>query len=154
DVQRPNRHFDVWTYDLNRGIPTRLTFKGTNLFPIWSPDGKRLVYSSPIDGHLNLYMINADGSGAPERLTTTPYDQFPSSWTKHGNLIAFVENHEQGTQIRFLPLDGDRQPKPFLGSHVNSFWPTFSPDGHWLAYVSSKSETNEVYVQPYPPSGE
>jgi eukaryotic-like serine/threonine-protein kinase len=154
DVQRPNRHFDVWTYDLNRGIPTRLTFKGTNLFPIWSPDGKRLVYSSPIDGHLNLYMINADGSGAPERLTITPYDQFPSSWTKHGNLIAFAENHEEGTQIRVLPVDGDRQPKPFLASHVNSFWPTFSPDGHWIAYVSSESGTNEVYVQPYPPSGE
>ena len=60
-----SRTTDVWVYDVLRGAPTRLTFDGGNS-PIWSPDGKRLVYAP--QGRGNLYAINADGSGKPERL--------------------------------------------------------------------------------------
>jgi hypothetical protein len=60
-----SRTSDVWVYDLGRGAPTRLTFDGRNSWPVWSPDGKRLVYAASTTGATNLYAINADGSGSP-----------------------------------------------------------------------------------------
>jgi eukaryotic-like serine/threonine-protein kinase len=148
------RDTDVWVYDVLRGAPTRLTFSGANQFPIWSPDGKRLVYASNTTGVSNLYATNADGSGKPERLTTSNYTQVPSSWAATGNVIAFVELHSPLWQIWVLPLDGDRKLRLFLDSRFTLTYPEFSPDGHWMAYVSNESGANEVYVQPYPGPGE
>ena len=67
-----SRRCDVWVYDLRRGAPTRLTFADGNVNPIWSPDGKRLVYASDanVAGVYDLFAVNADGSDTPERLTT------------------------------------------------------------------------------------
>jgi Tol biopolymer transport system component len=154
---------DVWVSDVLRGTPTRLTFAGDNWFPLWSPDGKRLAYTSSTSGILNLYAINADGSGTPERLTTSDFEQLPSSWATTGNVIAFVERHAASCaagatcgndQIRVLPMDSDRKPRLFLESRFNLRYPEFSPDGRWMAYVSDESGAFEVYVQPYPGPGE
>ena len=146
-----NRDADVWVYDASRGTPTRLTFGGENRYPIWSPDGKRLVYASNASGVLNLHAISADGSGKPERLTTSDYAQWPSSWAATSNAIAFVELHPPINQIWILPLDGDRKPRLFVESRFNL---GRSADGHWIAYLSDESGATEVYVQPYSGPGE
>ena len=52
-----------------------------------------------------------------------------------------------------LPLEGERQPQPFLRTPFDEFAPMFSPDGRWLAYLSDESGRLEVYVQPYPGPG-
>jgi Tol biopolymer transport system component len=144
------RTTDVWVYDVIRGAPTRLTFNASNNSPIWSPDGKRLIYASK-----NLYAINADGSGQPERVTTGEYLQTPSSWASTANTIAFLQRAgPDGSGIWVLRMEGDRKPRLFLESRFNLTHPEFSPDGHWMAYVSNESGTPEVYVQPYPGPGE
>jgi Tol biopolymer transport system component len=146
---------DVWVYDLLRGASTRLTFEGNNSWPAWSPDGKRLVYgSSDGKGAANLHVINADGSGKPERLTTSEFTQQPSSWAAGTNTIAFLQRPRPGVSgIWVLPMEG-RQPKLFLESRFGLSHPEFSPDGRWLAYVSTESGSQEVYVQAYPGGGE
>jgi dipeptidyl aminopeptidase/acylaminoacyl peptidase len=151
-----SRATDVWVHDVVRGSPTRLTFDGDNRRPIWSPDGKRLVYGASTTSANNLYAINADGGGKPERLTTSDQLQTPSSWSS-ANVIAFLERPGLGggsTGIWVLPSDGDRKPRLFLESRFNLTYPEFSPDGHWIAYVSNESGATEVYVQPYPGPGE
>ena len=146
---------DLWVYDVLRGAPTRLTFGGRNEFPVWSQDGRRIVYASDVEKVSNLYAINADGSGKPERLTTSQFAQAPSSWTAVGDAIAYTEEHDgEYSQIWVLPMVGDRKPKLFLESTFLLAYPEFSPDGRWLAYVSSESGDAEVYVQPYPGPGE
>jgi eukaryotic-like serine/threonine-protein kinase len=151
-----SRTTDVWVHDVVRGSPTRLTSDGDNRRPIWSPDGKRLVYGSSTISANNLYAINADGGGKPERLTTSDQLQTPSSWSS-ANVIAFLERPGLGggsTGIWVLPSDGDRKPRLFLESRFNLTHPEFSPDGHWMAYESTESGAAEVYVQPYPGPGE
>ena len=101
-----SRTADVWVYDLLRGVPTRLTFEGTNSWPVWSPDGKRLVYGARTTGVANLYAANADGSGQPERLTTSDYEQIPSSWASTTNTIAFLQRPQiDSSGIWVLPME-------------------------------------------------
>ena len=150
-----SRTSDVWVYDLVRGVPTRLTFEGSNTWPVWSPDGKRVVYGARTTGLANLYAANADGSGQPERLTTSDYEQIPSSWSSTTNTIAFLQRPQVGSYgIWVLPMEGDRKPRLFLESRFNLSHPEFSPDGRWIAYLSNESGTSAVYVQPYPGPGE
>jgi len=144
------RNSDIWVYDVQRGSPTRLTFEGGG-WPIWSPDGKRILYGAA----QSLFVVNADGSGTPERLTTaTDLIQMPASWSS-SNVIAFLQRLPDGSRgIWTLSMNGtDHTPHLFLQSRFNLTYPDFSPDGRWLAYVSSESGTSEVYVQPYPGPG-
>jgi serine/threonine-protein kinase len=142
------RASDIWIYDVQRGAPTRVTFDGSNA-AIWSPDSKRVVF-----GAGRLFVTNADGSGTPEQLTTGNLNQIPVSWAA-GSGIAFLQPTPQGLNgIWVLPTDGDKTPRLFLESRFNLAHAAFSPDGRWIAYVSTESGGQEVYVQPYPGPGE
>jgi len=149
-----SRTMDVWVYEVLRGTPTRLTFGGFNWPSVWSPDGKRVAFSSAASGVNNLYLANSDGSGQIERLTTSEHTQSVSSWSSANNSIAYWEGGRGMEQIWVVPMDGERKPKLFLESRFSLYYPEFSPDGHWLAYVSTESGGFDVYVQPYPGPGE
>jgi serine/threonine-protein kinase len=144
----------VWLYDLSRETLTRFTFQGNNnLTPFWTPDGKRIAFTSNKEGQRNLFWQLADGSGGLERLTTSKYVHIPGSWSPDGQLLAFAEiNPTTGYDIWVLRL-GDRKAQPFLRTPFNEAAPRFSPDGRWLAYVSDESGRFEIYVQAYPGPG-
>jgi serine/threonine-protein kinase len=144
----------IWLYDLNRGTLTRLTFEGSlSLSAVWTPDGKRLAVQSDKEGPLNIFLKPADGSSGLEQLTTSEFLQFPMSWSPDGQLLAFGEiNPNSGYDIWILRMS-DHKAQPFLRTQYNESVPRFSPDGHWLAYVSDESGRWEVYVQPYPGPG-
>ena len=149
------RDTDVWVHDIERGTTTRLTRDG-GAYPVWSPDGARVVYAFGHNSASNLYMINADGSGKPERLTTSDIPQTPTSWSPGANAIAFIQRPTPDTfGIYVLLMDGPsaRKPSLFLESRDVLWHPDFSPDGHWIAYVSSESGRSEVYIQPFPGPG-
>jgi Tol biopolymer transport system component/tRNA A-37 threonylcarbamoyl transferase component Bud32 len=144
----------VWLYDLSRDTLTRLTFEGNyNIATSWTPDGKRVAFSSNKEGPRNLFWQLADGSGGLERLTTSDYTQLPGNWSPDGQLLVFTEiNSSTGYDIWVLRL-GDRKAQPFLRTRFNEGAPRFSPDGRWLAYFSDESGRREIYVQPYPGPG-
>jgi Tol biopolymer transport system component len=144
----------IWLLDLSREALTRLTFEGnSNLVSAWTPDGKRVVFTSNKEGPRNLFWQLADGGGELERLATSEYTQLPGSWSADGQLLAFTEvNTVTGYDIWVLRL-GDHKAQPFLRTQFNEAAPRFSPDGRWLAYISNESDRDEVYVQPYPGPG-
>jgi serine/threonine protein kinase/Tol biopolymer transport system component len=144
-------NFDVWVYDLERGVPTRLTFDDApDTEQVWSPDGRYLVFSSGRDGADNLYRKRADGSGDEERLTKSDIPMWANSWSRDGRSIVFAGMGPNGNfDVSMLTLE-DKKVQPLLASNFREADPNISPDGRWLAYTSSESGRLEVYVRPFP----
>jgi len=151
---------DVWVVDLARGTYTRLTtYRAFDRSPIWSPDGKWIVFTSDRHGPPNLYRVPAQG-GEVERLTTASAIQYPSSFTADGKHLLFsqIQVSSQGSSVRqptkIMRLDLDSgKTELLLHSGANEFHPTLSPDGHSLAYVSNETGRNEIYLVSYPGLG-
>jgi hypothetical protein len=146
---------DVWTYDIAREAFTRLTFpRGNSQVPLWTPDGRRIVYGVDREGVRRLVWRPADGNGAEEPLTPAEYFQTPGSWSPDGTLLVYTQDRpETGSDLFIMPIDGDRRPVAFLSTPVNERWPVFSPDGRWIAYTSDETGQFEVFVAPYPGPG-
>jgi eukaryotic-like serine/threonine-protein kinase len=147
---------DIWIQSPERGTFTRLTLTGSEEFDaVWTADGKRVAYSSERLGRAPaIYWKPSDGSGEEEELTHGDYPRFVQDASRDGKLLAFTElNPETGWDIWVLPLEGSRQPVPFLRTPFAEAEPTFSPDGRWLACTSNESGRFEVYARPYPGPG-
>jgi serine/threonine-protein kinase len=144
---------DILIYDLSRGTLTRAAPEGTSSWPIWTPDGKRLIYRAAREGTRNLFWRAADGTGTEERLTTGANPQSPGSWSPDGRVLAFRDsNPTTDNDVWLLQLDG-RAAQPFLQASFSEHLPMFSRDGRWLAYQSNESGRSEIYVRPFPGPG-
>jgi Tol biopolymer transport system component len=146
---------DIWIYDLSGGTTRRFTFEsGSNIAPVWSPDGESIAFSSNRAGRYNLFLKRADGSGSVQRLTTSEHIQFASSWHPDQSHLVFTQNkRETGSDIWILSAEEGGELEAFLETPFNEYGAVFSPDGSWLAYVSDESGRPEVYVQRYPGGG-
>jgi serine/threonine-protein kinase len=144
-------NIDVWVYDLERGVPTRITFAdGYDADQIWSPDGRYLIFTSDRDGGMKIYRKRADGSGTVEPLADCGMPCWPSSLTPDGSVLAVMAQGEGG-DILFLRPGEESSPEVFLATPFNEGAPAFSPDGRWIAYASLESGSPEIYVQSFPP---
>jgi serine/threonine-protein kinase len=147
------RERQVWVYDLGRGTNSRLTDEGMADNPIWTPDGKRVLFPWLKSLVTNLFWQPYDGSSSMERLTTSDYHQRPGSWSADGKTVAFVEVQSDATfDIALLDTRSGRVTS-FLNSQYSEMYPEFSPDGRWMAYTSDESNRQEVYVRPFPGPG-
>jgi serine/threonine-protein kinase len=145
-------NMDAWIYELDHGPLVRMTYDARqNGTPLWSPDGTRVAFWSRQGGPRNLYLRPADLSGRPERLTTSPNDQAPLSWSGDGRLLVFHERSpDTGMDIGVVSIDGDHKSQVIIRGAFNEGRPAVSPDGRWIAYESNASGRSEVYVQPFP----
>jgi Tol biopolymer transport system component len=164
DISEGGQQPVVWVYEWARDTPTRLTFDaGADVKPVWTPDGRRLVFSSTRGGKTtaNLYWQRADGTGDAQRLTESKNNQFAGSWHPSGKFLAFEEEQPQtDNDVMILPVEGDEAsgwtpgtPTVFLNGPFKELEPMFSPDGRWLAYFSNESGQFEIYVRPFPGPG-
>jgi len=142
---------DIWVYDFPRATLNRLTFGGSSRAPHWSPDGKRIAYSTLApDGKNDIYIKAADGSGTVELVSRSDYFQYVSSWSPDGKKLVCGRWNEHGTRnIWVVSLEGDRKPGRFSQAEFVESNASISPDGRWLAYVSLESGRYEVYVRPF-----
>jgi Tol biopolymer transport system component len=149
------------------------------MFPLWTLDSKRIVYSSIREGEVGVYWRAADGTGEAELLASEPYRMIvPLSWSSDGKTLALQRmslevpptqipllmrvvaedslppslSRTPATEsdIALLSVEGDRELKPLLADKYLEGDPQISPDGRWIAYVSDEAGQDDVYVRPYP----
>jgi Tol biopolymer transport system component len=147
---------DIWIYDLARDSWAQWTSGGSNFSPVWSPDGRRMMFSSNRNGPINLFLVSTDRSAEPEQLTRTTSEwPMASSWSPDGRtIIVSVQPGRTGVDLSELSLDGERTMRPLLATPFLEDMARLSSDGRWLAYHSNESGRLEVYVAGYPgPSG-
>jgi serine/threonine-protein kinase len=151
----PFNNEEIWIWDVVRRTMTRLTFgKGRKITPLWTPDGKRIVYHSthenaPLGG---VYWKAADGTGEVEKIGSAPDRALnPYSWSSDGKILVVQEAiTAANVDLSILQMEGERTRKVLLQADYLEGQPRISPDGRWMAYFSNESGQNEVYVRPFP----
>ena len=153
DFGDPNR--EVWVIDMRRSVKTRLTFGAVDSSPVWSPDGTRITFSAlesgsagPIIGS-RILEKKSNGEGQSEPVELSPGYKIATDWSPDGRFLLVDNGYNTLTQIYVLPLEGDRKPYPLFKSGITERSGHFSPDGHWVAYMSRASGKDEVFVAPF-----
>ena len=144
---------ELWIYDLDRGSGSRFASGWDNQMPLWTPDGQRLVFGSNRLGPNLLFAGPIDGSAPARALTSGDVDQFPWDVSPDGRTLVYEQGLETGSDLWRLSLEGEPNPQVVFQAPGHQSDARFSPDGRWLAYVSSESGHDEIYVRPFPGPG-
>ena len=149
---------DIWVFDLARGTKTRLTFGPSNQStPVWTPDGKTVVYMSSQSSAPHIYEKQADGSGAEKAvLVTNDGVEYPDSFSPDGRYLVYERkliNSEATYHLWTLPLFGDGKPFSVAQTAFEERDGEVSPDGKWMAYRNNESGRWEIYITAFPGGG-
>lgn len=153
----------IWVMDLMReGAVSRLSETGVgeaNFSPVWSPDGRELLFSRGTDQRMRL-LVQAPNGGPAKTILDTEGPKFPTDWSSDGRLVTFSSHWPdyQNMHTWTLPLGGSDQinePRAFLKHSFGELSARFSPanDGkipRWVAYTSDETGREEVYVRDFP----
>ncbi len=146
---------DIWLDDLKRGTESRFTFHSkSNAYPIWSPDGSHIAFSSTPGVVKDIYQKATSGATQDEVLEKSTQSKFTTDWSRDGRYIIYtVADPKTDFDIWVLPLFADRKPFPYLQTQFTEGAGKLSPNGQWLAYQSNETKRDEVYVQTFPTPG-
>ena len=144
---------DVWLLDGVRA--SRLTFDAAvDSYPVWSPDGSRIAFSSNRTGQLDLYQMLTIGGMEERLISASDQARVPYSWSVDGRRLLYSSVASQGNvDLWIVPMVGEHTPWAFAKAPFRESYGVFSPDGRWVAYQSNETGRPEVYVRPVvPPS--
>jgi len=149
---------DIWIKELDGGPVSRLTFSAAGEYrPRWTPDGRALAFlsdrlsaSSP-----DLYVRHADGTGEDSLVLDLAPGIYEASFSPDQQWLLLRTGPRaavgQSTRdIVVMRRATDTLPVPLLDAAYDEMTPMLSPDGRWLAYVSTETGRGEVYVGPFP----
>jgi Tol biopolymer transport system component/predicted Ser/Thr protein kinase len=154
-------HEDIWVRDLDRDVASRITLMpGANQSPVWTPDGGNLLFTSSNPSAPGIYSTRSDGAGVAQRLTNTATPRAQLAMSPDGKRLAMaMTNTRGGVEIWTARVEGEAghprlgTAEPFLQTPFVTIQPSFSPDGHWLAYDSREPGKEGLWVVPFPGPG-
>jgi Tol biopolymer transport system component len=147
---------DFWMLDVERGVAGLFT-SNSGQSPIWSPDGRTVVFSSP--SPWNLFRKDSSGAGNEQRLSQSPNNQLATDWSRDGRSVLYWEiAPDTGRDLWVLPMTpeggvaADAKPQPYLRTPYGEWAGRFSPEHRprWVAYQSDESGRYEVYIDAFP----
>jgi Tol biopolymer transport system component len=146
---------DIWIADIERGVRTRLTNDpAADDFPVWSPDGSRVIFGSMRGGVAGIYEKPSNGTMPEQLIYQAPpgYLVAPVDWSRDGQTVFFTQGRDNGSRdVWVLPRNGDGKPHAFLSTPFDEAQAALSPNGRWVTYVSRESGgTVQVIVQSFP----
>jgi len=143
---------DIWIWDTAKQTLSRFTFNpATDENAVWTPDGKRIAFSTTREGRPGIFWQAADGTGVAERLSTSAQLQAPWAFTPDArSLIIRDSEAKTGVDLAVLSVDGKGLITPLIKQTSNQTNADLSPDGKWIAYQSNESGRDEVYVRSFP----
>jgi serine/threonine protein kinase/Tol biopolymer transport system component len=139
----------LWMIDEQRGMTTELADStgGSISDPAWSPDGTRIAYRK------GQRLIVRGAFGGAETVLAN-FAGYPDSWTRDGRYLTVGRPVGQGYELWVVRTDGVKEEIPVVTGASQADEARFSPDGHWIAYHATTENTPQVYVVPFPPTGE
>ncbi len=154
-VERRDRDHDgtdIWTVDLARGASSRLTSTGGyESTAAWSPDGRRIVFSSDQGNQPQVHVKSASGTGAEEVLIDRR--GYSLDWSRDGRYLLILVGGDASLKDIAVYDFERRSSSPLLNSAFNESGAAFSPNGKWIAYVSDESASRQIYVRSFPDAG-
>jgi serine/threonine-protein kinase len=147
---------NLWVFDLEGGSALRrLTFGGPNRYPVWTRDGRFITFQSEREGDSGVFRQPADGSGPAERLTRPEagIQHQPESWSPDGKTLSMNLVRGGNQSVWTTGVEGDAKPRAFADSVDVEKHSAFSPDGRWIAYMSTFGRGLDVFIEPFPPTG-
>ena len=152
-VGDPNN--DIWIYELERGVKTRLTTEGQIILaPVWSPDGSRILYVRQTgSADYTVHTTRSDGAGDRKTILKSSVRLEPTDWSRDGRYVLCTRGTIPTDDILVIPMDEPEKLFPIVHSNFNEMSAQFSPDGRWIAYVSRETGRDEVYVTAFPSGG-
>ncbi len=144
---------EISIYDMRRGTVTPVIEDGS--YPMWTPDGERLVFFSNRGGERGLYVQRADGSGVAQRLANTGELVFAPHAFLDGGRRLLVSTARPGAlgvwreqDVQVIDLETAKV-EPLL-QESDEAHAELSPDGLWIAYKSTRTGIPEVFVDRFP----
>ncbi len=148
-------NIDLWMLDTAPGAtPTRLTFNpNVDFYPVCAPDNREVLLGSLRDGPPNVYRLRLSAPSSETIAIESPQPKIPTDWSRDGRQFVYSElSPKTSWDIKVMPVGGGT-PVVFVNTDADERSGRLSPDGHWMAYGSFESGRQEVYVQPFPPTG-
>lgn len=147
---------DIWIYDLDRPVGTRVTSDPADeSAPVWSPDAEEIVFYSATSGDGDLFRHRLAGRGKPETLLDTDgIDENPTDWSRDGRTILYEREEAPGRDdIWILDLETGEE-RSLVTTSFSALHASFSPDGRFITYDSNESGQYEVYLRSIEPGGQ
>lgn len=136
---------EIWVMDWDGANPTQLTKHGAiALAPIWSPDGKHLVFTSFLRGSPALFLLTPQ-EGYLRLLWDKGGVNSSATFSPNGKNIAFASAHDGNTDIFVMPLEGG-EPRRLTTARGIDTQPAWAPNGRQIAFTSTRSGSPQIYL--------
>ena len=135
---------DFWIVPAGGGDPRRLTFDTNQAsHPVWTPDGRYVVFSSMRSGSRTLWRVSAEG-GDPEPVTSGAGEDSEPSLSRDGRRLVYSNVRNEKAMMIYDPVAGES--REILARRYGLIHPRFSPDGESIVFFSEVAGGTELFV--------